>query len=86
VSGQLDVRKGGTWRSRRPAKRIRTVEAINADENVRWLVSFLTGDRRKSYCLYEAEFPEAILAAARRANLPADVIIEVDRVDPALLR
>jgi hypothetical protein len=65
---------------------IRTVEAINADENVRWLVSFLTGDRRKSYCLYEAEFPEAILAAARRANLPADVIIEVDRVDPALLR
>jgi hypothetical protein len=65
---------------------IRTVEAINADENVRWLVSFLTGDRRKSYCLYEAEFPEAILAAARRANLPADVIIEVNRIDPALLR
>jgi hypothetical protein len=65
---------------------VRTIEAINADENVRWLVSFLTGDKRKSYCLYEAEFPEAILAAARRANLPADVIIEVDQVDPALLR
>jgi Nickel responsive protein SCO4226-like len=65
---------------------VRAIEVINADENVRWLVSFLTGDKRKSYCLYEAEFPEAILAAARRANLPADVIIEVDRVDPALLR
>jgi hypothetical protein len=64
---------------------IRTIEAVNADENVRWLVSFLTGDKRKSYCLYEAEFPEAILAAARRANLPADVIIEVERIDPALL-
>ena len=65
---------------------IRTVEAINADEDVRWLVSFFTGDKRKSYCLYEAESPEAILAAAQRANLPADVIIEVDRFDPALHR
>jgi hypothetical protein len=65
---------------------VRTVEAINADENVRWLVSFLTGDKRKTYCLYEAESPEAIRAAARRANLPADVIIEVDRIDPALHR
>lgn len=65
---------------------VRTIEAINADENVRWLISFLTGDKRKSYCLYEAETPQAIREAARRANLPADVIIEVDRVDPALLR
>jgi hypothetical protein len=67
-------------------EQVRAIEAANADENVRWLVSFLTGDKRKSYCLYEAESPEAILAAARRANLPADVIIEVDRVDPALHR
>jgi Protein of unknown function (DUF4242) len=60
--------------------------AVNAEEDVRWLVSFLTGDKRKSYCLYEAESPEAIRAAARRANVPADVIIEVERFDPALLR
>jgi hypothetical protein len=65
---------------------VRAIDAVNAEENVRWLVSFLTGDKRKSYCLYEAESPEAIRAAARRANVPADVIIEVERFDPALLR
>jgi hypothetical protein len=51
---------------------------INDEEEVRWLYSFLSVDRRKSYCVYEAPSPEAILAAAARAGLPADVIIEVD--------
>jgi hypothetical protein len=64
---------------------VREIEAINADEGVRWLLSFLTADRRRSYCLYEAPSPEPLLAAARRANLPADVVVEVSRVDPAAL-
>lgn len=40
-------------------------------------------DRRRSYCLYEAPNKEAILRAAERAGVPADVIIEVDELDPA---
>jgi hypothetical protein len=44
---------------------------------VAWIFSFLSADKRKTYCLYEAPNPEAIRAAARRNNLPADVIIEV---------
>lgn len=57
---------------------------INDEEEVRWLYSFLSIDRRKSYCVYEAESAEAILAAARRAGVPADVITEVDgRVLPS---
>jgi len=65
---------------------VREVEAVNADEDVRWVVSFLTADRLRSYCLYEASSPDAILAAARRAGLPADVITEVSEVDPAAWR
>lgn len=64
---------------------VREVEAINADEDVRWVLSFLTADKLRSYCLYEAASPDAILAAARRAGLPADVITEVSEVNPALL-
>jgi len=61
----------------------REINFINGDENVRWLFSFLAADKRKTYCLYEAESAEAIRSAARRAGLPADVIVEVsDRVLP----
>ena len=56
---------------------VRLIDEINADEGVRWLFSFLSADRRHTYCLYEAPSPDAILAAARRANVPADAIVEV---------
>jgi Nickel responsive protein SCO4226-like len=59
------------------------VNRINDDESVRWLYSFLSADKRKTYCLYEAPSPEAIRRAAVRAGLPADVVVEVtDRVLP----
>lgn len=53
------------------------INAINDDEEVRWLMSFLSADRRKSYCLYEAESADAIRRAAVRAGLPADAVIEL---------
>ena len=59
---------------------VRLIEAANADEGVNWLFSFLSADRRRSYCLYEAPSPDAIVTAARRAGIPADVVTEVDRV------
>jgi hypothetical protein len=59
---------------------VRLIEEVNADEGVRWLFSFLSADKRRSYCLYEAPSPDAILLAAERLGLPADVIVEVDRV------
>ena len=58
---------------------VRLIEDVNADEGVRWLFSFLTADRRRTYCLYEAPSPDAIVAAAERAGLPADVVIEVEQ-------
>jgi hypothetical protein len=59
---------------------VRLIEDVNADEGVRWLFSFLSADRRRSYCLYEAPSPDAIVSAARRAGIPADVVVEVNRI------
>lgn len=59
------------------------INRINDEEGIRWLYSFLSADKRKTYCLYEAPSPEAIRRAAERAGLPADVIVEVtDRILP----
>ena len=63
---------------------IRLIDEINADEGVRWLFSFLSADRRHTYCLYEAPSPDAIRAAAKRANVPADAIVEVSAASPEL--
>ena len=57
---------------------ITAVTQVNADVGVQWLFSFLSADKKKTYCLYEAPNAEAIREAARRLNVPADVIIEVD--------
>ena len=61
---------------------VNLIEEINADEGVNWLFSFLSADRYRTYCLYEAPSPEAILAAAQRADVPADEIVEVDAATP----
>ena len=68
------------------ANDIELIEEINADEGVRWLFSFLSADRHRTYCLYEAPSADAILAAARRADVPADEIVEVGPVTPGLRR
>ena len=53
------------------------VRRVNEEEGVQWLYSFLSADKRKTYCLYEAPSAQAIRSAAERAGLPADVIVEV---------
>lgn len=60
------------------------IERINDEEGVKWIFSFLSADKRKTYCLYEAPNAEAIRNAAARANIPADVITMVDEVNPAM--
>jgi Protein of unknown function (DUF4242) len=56
---------------------VRAIEDINDDVGVRWIYSFLSADKKKTYCLYEATSAEAIRDAARRGNIPADAVIEV---------
>ena len=60
------------------------VRQINDEEGIKWLFSFLSPDKRKTYCLYEAPNAEAIRIAARRANIPADVVIEISELRPEM--
>jgi hypothetical protein len=64
---QLDLTKEG----------VEKVNLINDQEGVQWIFSFLSADKKKTYCLYDAPNPEAIRSAARRNNIPADAIIEI---------
>ena len=56
---------------------LKAIGDINTVVGVKWLYSFLSADKRKTYCLYEAESGDAIREAARRAGLPADVVMEL---------
>ncbi len=58
------------------------INDINEDVGVLWLMSFLSADKKKSYCFYEASDPEAIREAAARAGVPADSVIEVGELSP----
>jgi len=62
---------------------VRDITQINTELGAHWLFSFLSADKKKTYCLYEASSAEAIREAARRAGVPADVIVEVSEVNPA---
>jgi hypothetical protein len=59
-----------------------SINRVNAEVGVQWLISFLSADKKKTYCLYEAPNAEAIRDAASRNGVPADVIIEVGELTP----
>jgi hypothetical protein len=61
------------------------ITAVNDDVGVRWVYSFLSADKRKTYCLYEAPTEEAIREAARRNGIPADAIVAVDELRPEVI-
>ena len=44
-----------------------TIKQVNDEIGIQWLFSFLSADKRKTYCLYEAPNPEALRVAARPA-------------------
>lgn len=56
---------------------LRAVDGYNAEHDLTWLTSFLSADKKKSYCLYECADIDAIRRQASDLGLPADVITEV---------
>ena len=54
----------------------------NALDGVTWVSSFVTPDKKKTFCIYDGPSPEAIRSAADRNNLPVDNIIQVSVLDP----
>jgi hypothetical protein len=68
-----------------------TVEGDKPDSGVRWIRSYVLAEESGevgTFCIYEAESPEAIRAHAEAADLPVDEIVPVAdtvvvRPDPA---
>ncbi len=54
----------------------------NADEGVTWVHSYVSDDRQKTFCIYDAPSPEAIRKTAARNDLPVDRITQVRVLDP----
>jgi hypothetical protein len=63
-----------------------TVAGNNALVGVTWLHSYVTSDKKKIFCIYEAPSHEAIRSAADRNNLPVDRITEIRVLDPYFYR
>ena len=54
----------------------------NAEQGVTWIHSYVSADRKNTYCIYDAPTPEAIRTVAGTNNLPVDAITEVRVLDP----
>ena len=61
---------------------VRQLEEFNEDISVNWLYSFLSADKKRTYCLYEAKDPEILMSHANQLGIPADKIVEVSKLDP----
>jgi hypothetical protein len=58
----------------------------NADEGVTWIHSYVSEDRTRMFCLYEAPTPEAIRRTAARNDLPVERITQIRVLDPYFYR
>jgi len=57
----------------------------NSEDNVTWIHSYVSDDRQKSFCIYDAPSPEAIRRTAALNKLPVDRITRVNTLDPYFL-
>ena len=54
----------------------------NGELGVTWVHSYVSDDRKQTFCIYDAPTPEAIRKAAERNGLPVDQITRVTTLDP----
>lgn len=54
----------------------------NTDDNVTWIHSYVSDDKKKTFCIYDAPTPEAIRKVANKNKLPVNKITEVKVLDP----
>jgi hypothetical protein len=64
------------------AELCRGVVERNAEEGVTWVSSFVSEDKTRTFCIYDAPSPEAIRKTAARNELPVDRITRVTVLDP----
>ncbi len=54
----------------------------NAEEGVTWVSSYVSEDKTRTFCVYDAPTPEAIRKTAARNQLPVAQITRVTVLDP----
>lgn len=64
------------------AELFRGVVELNAEEGVTWISSFVSQDKTRTFCIYDAPTPEAIRKTAVHNGLPVDQITRVSVLDP----
>jgi len=64
------------------AAALQRVVANNADEGVTWVCSYVSDDKRATFCIYDAPSPEAIRKVAETNRLPITTITKVSVLDP----
>jgi hypothetical protein len=58
----------------------------NAEDQVTWVHSYVSDDKKKTFCVYDGPNPEAIRRVATKNGLPVDKITEVKVLDPYFYR
>jgi len=56
---------------------LRTVQANNAVFGVKWIHSYMSRDKTKTFCIYDGPTEQAIRDANAKNNVPFDRIIEI---------
>ena len=58
----------------------------NANEGVTWVHSYVSEDRKRTFCICDGPSPEAIRKTAARNDLPVERITQVRVLDPYFYR
>ena len=62
------------------------VVGVNAKDDVTWVHSYVSTNKKKTFCVYDAPNPEAIRRTATKNKLPVGEITEVRVLDPYFYR
>ena len=68
------------------AKVCMTVVGNNTKDDVTWVHSYVSDDKKKTFCIYDAPTPDAVRKVAEVNGLPVDKITEVRVLDPYFYR
>jgi hypothetical protein len=58
------------------------VVSTNSEDRVSWVHSYVSDDKKKTFCIYDAPSADHIRTAAVKNGLPVDKVTEVRVLDP----
>lgn len=64
------------------ANALRAIVDTNSAKGVTWVHSYVSADKMRTFCIYDAPTPEAIREVAERNALPVSSITEVSVLAP----